>query len=152
MPPTRSSRSYPTAFSSNELFQFSSTTTDIRHVYLLLAGNRHLRDNYTTFILLWQMIIRQEEETERRWQHEINKLNLLHKFTEATFEEACFGGLDNILQPVIQGVCGIWILDHGLGGWFGCQAANFFFSLRIFFGENSSEMARKPIFRNTRSI
>ena len=48
------------------------------------------------------MIIWQEEETERRRQHELNKLNLLHKFTEATFEEACFGGLNNILQPVIH--------------------------------------------------
>jgi len=57
MPPTRSSRPYPTAFSSDELFQFSSTTTDIQHVYLLLAGNRHLHDNYATFILLRQMII-----------------------------------------------------------------------------------------------
>ena len=48
------------------------------------------------------MIIQQEEETEQRRQHELNELNLLHKFAEATFEEACFGGLDNILQPVIH--------------------------------------------------
>jgi len=102
MPPTRASHPYPTTFSPNELFQFSSTTTDIRHVYLLLAGNRHLQDNYVTFILLRTMIIWQEEETEQRQQHELNKLNLLHKFAEATFEEACFGGLNNILQPVIH--------------------------------------------------
>ena len=39
MPPTRTSCSYPTAFSSDKSFQFSSTTTDIWHVYLLLAGH-----------------------------------------------------------------------------------------------------------------
>jgi len=100
MPPTRTSCPYLTAFSSDELFQFSSTITDIRHVYLLLAGRRHTWDNYATFIFLRQMIRRQEEETEQWWK--INKLNLLHKFTEASFEEACFNRLANILQPVIH--------------------------------------------------
>jgi len=46
MPPIRTSHSYPTAFSSNKLFQFSSFTTDIQHVYLLLTGHRHAQDNY----------------------------------------------------------------------------------------------------------
>jgi len=101
MPSIRNSRPHPTAFSSDELFRFSSNTTDIRHVYLLLAGNRHLCNNYTTFILLQQMIKRQQEEAERRRQLEINEINLLHKFAQATFEEACFDGLDNILQPII---------------------------------------------------
>jgi len=76
--------------------------TDIRHVYLLLAGNRHLRDNYATFILLRQMIKRQQEEAERRRQIKINEITLLHEFAEATFEEACLDGLDNILQPIIH--------------------------------------------------
>ena len=102
MPPIRTSRPYLTAFSSEELFQFSSTTTDIRHVYLLLAGRRHARDNYATFIFLWQMIRRLEEEAEQWRQNELNKLNLLHKFTEASFEEACFNGINNVLQPVIN--------------------------------------------------
>ena len=101
MPPIRASRPYLTAFSSDELFRFSSTTTDIRHVYLLLAGNRHLHDNFATFILpdKWPY---DKKKTEQRQQHEINELNLLHEFAEATFEEACFGGLDNIFQPVIH--------------------------------------------------
>jgi len=102
MPSIRTSRPHPTAFSSDELFQFSSNTTDIRHVYLLLAGNRHLRDNYATFILLRQMIKQQQEEAERRRQIEINEVNLLHEFAQATFEEACFDGLDNILQLIIH--------------------------------------------------
>ena len=102
MPPSRTSRYYPTAFSSDELFQFSSTTTDIRHVYLLLGGHRHTRDNYATFVFLRQMIVRQEEEAEQRWQQELNKLNLLHEFTEAAFEEACSNELHNILQPIIH--------------------------------------------------
>ena len=48
------------------------------------------------------MIKQQQEEAERRRQLKINELNLLHKFAEATFEEACFDGLDNILQPIIH--------------------------------------------------
>ena len=55
-----------------------------------------------TFILLRQMIKQQQEEAERRRQLEINEINILHKFTQATFEEACFDGLDNILQPIIH--------------------------------------------------
>jgi len=102
MPSIRTSRPHPTAFSSDKLFQFSSNTTDIRHVYVLLAGNRHLRDNYATFILLRQMIKRQQEEAERRRQLEINGINLLHEFAQVTFEEACFDGLDNILRPIIH--------------------------------------------------
>jgi len=74
MPPTRTSHPYPTAFSSDKLFWFSSTTTDIRHVYLLLAGHRHAWDNYLTFVFLQQMIIRQEE-AEQWWQQDSNELN-----------------------------------------------------------------------------
>jgi len=48
------------------------------------------------------MIKRQQEEAEQRRQIEINEVNLLHKFAQATFEEACFDGLDNILQPIIH--------------------------------------------------
>jgi len=102
MPSIRTSRPHSTAFSSNELFRFSSNTTDIRHVYLLLAGNRHLHDNYVTFILLQQMIRRQQEEAERRRQIKINEITLLHEFAEATFEEACQDGLNNILRPIIN--------------------------------------------------
>jgi len=102
MPPSRTSHSYPTAFSFDELFRFSSTMTDIQHVYLLLAGHRHARDNYATFIFLWQMIVQQEEEAEQQQQQELNELNLLHKFAEVSFEEACFNGLNNTLQPVIH--------------------------------------------------
>ena len=109
MPSIRTSHPHSTAFSSNELFRFSSNTTDIRHVYLLLAGNRHLRDNYTTFILLRQMIRWQQEEAERRRQIKINEITLLHKFAEATFEEACQDGLDNILRPIINMR---WERDH----------------------------------------
>ena len=47
------------------------------------------------------MIKRQQEEAKRRRQLEINEINLLHEFAQATFEEACFYGLDNILQPII---------------------------------------------------
>ena len=101
MPSIRTSRPQ-TAFSSDELFQFSSNTTDIRHVYLLLAGNRHLRDNYATFLLLRQTIRRQQEESEQRRQVEINEITLLHEFAEATFKEACQDGLDNVLQPIIH--------------------------------------------------
>ena len=101
MPSIRTSRPHSTAFSSDELFQFSSNTTDIRHVYLLLAGNRHLRDNYATFLLLRQTIRRQQEESERRRQVEINEITLLREFAEATFEEACLDGLDNVLRPII---------------------------------------------------
>jgi len=102
MPSIRTSRPHPTAFSSDELFQFSSNTTDIRHVYLLLTGNRHLRDNFATFLLLRQTIRRQQEESERRRQIEINEITLLHEFAEATFEEACQDGLDNVLRPIIH--------------------------------------------------
>jgi len=102
MPSIRTSRPRSTAFSSNELFQFSSSSTDIRHVYLLLASNRHLRDNYVTFLLLRQTIRRQQEESEQRRQVEINEIALLHKFAEATFEEACQDGLDNVLRPIIH--------------------------------------------------
>jgi len=49
MPPSRNSHSRQTAFSSNVLFWHSSTTTDIQHVYQLLAGQRDIQDNYTTF-------------------------------------------------------------------------------------------------------
>jgi len=48
------------------------------------------------------MIVQQEEEAEQRRQQELNELNLLHEFTEASYEETCFNGLDNILQPVIH--------------------------------------------------
>jgi len=48
------------------------------------------------------MIRRQEEEAEWQRQNEINELNLLHKFAEASFEEACFNRLNNVLQPVIH--------------------------------------------------
>jgi len=48
------------------------------------------------------MIIRQEEESDRHLQHEQNKLALLREFTEASFQEACVGGLDTILQPMIH--------------------------------------------------
>jgi len=48
------------------------------------------------------MIRRQEEEAEQQQQNKINKLNLLHEFAEASFEEACFNRLYNILQPVIH--------------------------------------------------
>jgi len=81
MPGSRTSRSYPTAFTSDELFQFSSTTTDIWHVYPLLAGHRHAQDNYPTFVFLQQMIVRQEE-AEQQQQQELNELNLLYKFAE----------------------------------------------------------------------
>jgi len=102
MPSIRTSHPCPTAFSSDELFQFSSNTTDIRHVYLLLAGNRHLRNNYATFLLLRQTIRRQQEESEQRRQIKINEITLLHEFAEATFEEACQDGLDNVLRPIIH--------------------------------------------------
>jgi len=42
------------------------------------------------------MIIRQEEESDRRLQHKQNKLALLQEFAEASFQEACIGGLDTI--------------------------------------------------------
>jgi len=48
------------------------------------------------------MVVRQEEESERWQQQKLNELNLLHEFTEAAFEEACYNGLDTILQPVIH--------------------------------------------------
>jgi len=102
MPPSRNSRPRQTAFSSDVLFRNSSTTTDIRHVYLLLAGRRDIRDNYATFVFLCQMIIQQEEESDRRLQHEQNELALLREFSEASFQEACVGGLDTILQPMIH--------------------------------------------------
>jgi len=101
MPPSRTSHSCPTAFTSDNLFHFSSTTTDIQHAYLLLAGRRHARDNYTTFVFLRQMAVRQEEEMERRQQLELNEINLIHKFAEAAFEEACFNGLDTVLKEFI---------------------------------------------------
>jgi len=101
MPPSQNSRPRQTAFSSDILFR-NSSTTDIRHVYLLLAGRRDIRDNYATFIFLRQMIIQQEEESDRRLQHEQNKLALLREFAEASFQEACVGGLDTILQPMIH--------------------------------------------------
>jgi len=94
MPPSRTS--HPIAFSSNGLFQHSSTMTDIWHVYQLLAGCRHIRDNYATFVFLQQMIVWQEE-SERQQQQEQNKIGLLHKFADAAFEEACSNRLDTIL-------------------------------------------------------
>jgi len=102
MPSSRNSHSRQTAFSSDVLFRNSSTTTDIWHVYLLLAGRRDIWDNYATFIFLQQMIIPQEEESDRRLQHEQNKLALLREFAKASFQEACTGGLDTILQPMIH--------------------------------------------------
>ena len=45
------------------------------------------------------MIIRQEEESDRRLQHKQNELALLREFAEASFQEACVSGLDTILQP-----------------------------------------------------
>jgi len=102
MPPSRNSRPCQTAFSSDVLFRNSSTTTDIRHVYLLLTGRRDIRDNYATFIFLRQMINRQEEESDRCLQYEQNELALLWEFAEASFQEACIGGLDTILQPMIH--------------------------------------------------
>jgi len=56
----------------------------------------------STFVFLRQMIIRQEEESDRRLQHEQNKLALLREFAEASFQEACVGGLNTILQPMIH--------------------------------------------------
>jgi len=82
-------------FNSHPPWQTSGMFT-----YYLLV--RHAQDNYATFIFLWQMIVRQEEEAEQWRQQELNKLNLLHKFTEVSFEEACFNRLNNILQPVIH--------------------------------------------------
>ena len=102
MPPFQNSHSRPTAFSSNVLFWHLSTTTDIQHVYQLLTGWRHIQDNYTTFVLLQQMVVWQEEESDRWLQHEQNELALLWEFAEAAFEEACTNGLDTILQPVIH--------------------------------------------------
>jgi len=102
MPPSRNSRPRQTAFSSDVLFRNSSTTTDIWHVYLLLAGRRDIRDNYATFVFLCQIINQQEEESDRRIQHEQNELALLREFAEASFQEACIGGLDTILQPMIH--------------------------------------------------
>jgi len=102
MPPSWNSRSRQTAFSSDVLFWHSSTTTDIRHVYQLLAGRRDIWDNYATFVFLQQMIIRQEEESDRCLQHEQNELALLWEFAEAAFQEACTGRLNTILQPVIH--------------------------------------------------
>jgi len=46
------------------------------------------------------MINQQEEESDRRLQHEQNELALLREFAKASFQEACIGGLDTILQPV----------------------------------------------------
>jgi len=102
MPPSQNSCPCQTAISSDLLFRNSSTTTDIRHVYLLLAGRRDIRDNYTTFVFLRQMIIRQEEESDRCLQHEQNELALLQEFAKASFQEACTSGLDTILQPMIH--------------------------------------------------
>ena len=102
MPPSWNSHSRPTTFSSEVLFQHSSTTTDIWHVYQLLAGWRHIWDNYATFVFLWQMIVWQEEESDRRLQYKQNKLALLCEFAEAAFKEACTSGLNTILQPVIH--------------------------------------------------
>jgi len=102
MPPSWNSRPRQTAFSSDILFQNSSTTTDIWHVYLLLAGQKDIRDNYATFVFLHQMIIRQEEESDRRLQHEQNELAFLWEFAKASFQEACIGGLDTILQPMVH--------------------------------------------------
>ena len=102
MPPSQNSRPRQTAFSSDVLFWNSSTTSEIRHVYLLLAGWRDIRDNYATFVFLQQMIIRQEEESDRHLQHEQNKLALLWEFAKASFQEACVGGLGTILQPMIH--------------------------------------------------
>jgi len=102
MPPSRNSRSRQTTFSSDVLFQHSSTTTDIRHVYQLLAGRRDIQDNYATFVFLQQMIIRQEEESDRRLQRKQNELALLQEFAKAAFQEACTSRLDMILQPVIH--------------------------------------------------
>jgi len=102
MPPSRNSHPRQTAFSSDVLFWNSSTTTDIRHVYLLLAGRRDIRGNYATFVFLCQMIIWQEEESDRRLQHKQHELTLLQEFSEASFQEACVGGLDTILQPMIH--------------------------------------------------
>jgi len=48
------------------------------------------------------MVIRQEEESDRRLQHEQNELALLREFAEASFQEACIRGLDTILQPMIH--------------------------------------------------
>ena len=48
------------------------------------------------------MIIQQEEESDRRLQHEQNKLALLQEFAEASFQEAYTSGLDTILQPMIH--------------------------------------------------
>jgi len=48
------------------------------------------------------MIIRQEDESDRHLQHEQNELTLLREFAEASFQEACVGGLDTILQPMIH--------------------------------------------------
>ena len=56
----------------------------------------------STFVFLRQMIIRQEEESDRRLQHEQNKLALLREFAEASFQEACVSGLDTILQPMVH--------------------------------------------------
>jgi hypothetical protein len=37
------------------------------------------------------------------------------------------------------------MLDRGLGGWFGHQAANFFFDLPIFWAKNGLEAPHKPL-------
>jgi len=47
------------------------------------------------------MIIQQEEESDRHLQHEQNELALLGEFAKASFQEACIGRLDTILQPMI---------------------------------------------------
>jgi len=48
------------------------------------------------------MIIQQEEESDRCLQHEQNELAFLREFAEASFQEACVGGLDTNLQPMIH--------------------------------------------------
>jgi len=48
------------------------------------------------------MILRQEEESDRCLQHESKNLALLQEFAGAFFQEACVGGLDTILQPMIH--------------------------------------------------
>jgi len=102
MPPSQNSCSCQTAFSSDVLFWNSSTTTDIRHAYQLLSGRRDIQDNYATFVFLQQMIIQQEEESDRWLQYEQNELALLREFAEAAFQETCTGGHDTILQPMIH--------------------------------------------------
>jgi len=102
MPPSQNSRPRQTAFSSDILFQNSSTTTNIQHVYLLLAGQRDIQDSYATFVFLHRVVVWREEESGGRLQHEQNELALLREFAEASFQEACVGGLDTILQPMIH--------------------------------------------------